>query len=229
MSSPASVLSRPNDFRAFVPNSAPSPISSGITYWTPTTIVRSSGFTEADLLQQMTDALHVGFTTAPRIQPIIELVHARFTTTTSLTSLLDFSAANLAGIRQTYNAIQQLYQSNNVPRDRQIADRITVLHLDALAEDQHILPASLRQFADFFLAHPDLGLPKITLTPDSTLRARWIRGPRDFVAIEFTGEPLTKLVSEIPREDNLTATHFSSEPIKNIVSIARALSASFTR
>ena len=90
------------------------------------------------------------------------------------------------------------------------------------------LPASLRQFAYFFLTHPDLGLPKITLTPDGTLRARWIRGPRNFVAIEFTGEPLAKLVSEIPRQDNLTAAHFSTEPLKNVVSIARAIGASFT-
>jgi hypothetical protein len=181
MSSPAStVLSRPNDFRPFIPDT-PSGISSGISYGMPTLeIVRGSGFTATDLIQRI------------------------------------------------FDAIQDLYHSSNMPRDRYIAHRISVLHQAALAEDQQILPSSLRQFADFFLAHPDLGLPKITLAPDGTLRARWIRGPRNFVAIEFTGEPLAKLVSEIPREDNLTAAHFSSEPPKNIVSVAGAIGASFT-
>jgi hypothetical protein len=83
------------------------------------------------------------------------------------------------------------------------------------------------QFVDFFLAQPRLGLPKITLTPDGTLRARWIGGQRNFVAIEFTGEPLAKLVAEIPRDSNLTAAHFASEPLKNILSVARAIGASF--
>ena len=129
--------------------------------------------------------------------------------------------------QQIFDAIQALYLSSNTPRDRQIADRITALHRDALAEDEHILPASLRQFTDFFLAQPGLGLPKITLTPDGTLRTRWIHGPRNFVAIEFTGEPLAKLVAEIPRGDSLTAPHFGSEPVESIVSVACAIGASF--
>jgi len=69
-----------------------------------------------------------------------------------------------------FDAIQALYLSSNTSRDRQIADRITALHRDALVDDEHILPASLDQFTDFFLAHPELGLPNITLTPDGTLR-----------------------------------------------------------
>jgi hypothetical protein len=113
------------------------------------------------------------------------------------------------------------------PRDRQIADRITALHRDAIAEGDRILPDSLGQFKDFFLEHHDLDLPKITLTPDGTLRARWIHGPGSFVAIEFTGVPLAKLIAEIPRDNGLTARHFSSEPVQNIRSIARAIGAAF--
>jgi hypothetical protein len=226
MSSPAStVLSRPNDFRPFIPDT-PSGISSGISYGMPTLeIVRGSGFTATDLIQRIFDAIHVGFTATG--QAIFEPSRDRFAAT-ALTTHIDFTASALANTQRIFDAIQDLYHSSNMPRDRYIAHRISVLHQAALAEDQQILPSSLRQFADFFLAHPDLGLPKITLTPDGTLRARWIRGPRNFVAIEFTGEPLAKLVSEIPREDNLTAAHFSSEPPKNIVSVAGAIGASFT-
>jgi hypothetical protein len=126
-----------------------------------------------------------------------------------------------------FDAIQALHLSNNRPRDQQIAERITTLHRDAMAEDEHILADSLRQFRDFFLAHPDLGLPKITLTPDGTLRARWIHGPGDFVAIEFTGKPLARLIAEIPRDNALTARYFSSESIQVILAIARSIGASF--
>jgi hypothetical protein len=226
MSSLAStVLSRPNDFQPFIPDT-PSPISGGITYGMRSAeIVKGSGFTATDLSRRVFDAIHVGFTTAtlPILEPFLEHIIV-----THLITRFDFTASALAGIHQIFDSIQNLYHSSNMPRDRQIADRITLLHQDALVEDQQILPSSLKQFADFFLAHPGLGLPKITLTPDGTLRARWINGPRNFVAIEFTGEPLAKLVSEIPRQDNLTATHFSSEPLKNIVSVAGAIGASFT-
>jgi hypothetical protein len=139
----------------------------------------------------------------------------------------DIEKVRTAGER-IFDAIQALYLSSNTPRDRQIAVRITALHRDAIAEDERILPESLAQFAGFFLNHRDLGIPKITLTPDGTLRARWIHGQGNFVAIEFTGQPLAKLVAELPREKSLTATHFSSEPVDGIVSIARAIGASFT-
>lgn len=129
--------------------------------------------------------------------------------------------------QQIFEAIHALYLSSNRPRDRQIAERITTLHRDAIAEEERILTDSLSQFTTFFLTNPDLGLPKITLTPDGTLRARWIHGPGNFVAIEFTGEPLVKLVAEIPRDNGLTARHFSSGPVKSILSIARAIGASF--
>jgi hypothetical protein len=126
-----------------------------------------------------------------------------------------------------FDAIQALYLSHNRPRNRQIATRLTALYRAALEEDETIRPASISQFKNFFLANPDLGLPKVTLTPGGTLRARWIRGAGDFVAIEFTGEQNAKLVAEIPRDNGLTATHFGSEPLKNIVEIARGMGVSF--
>jgi hypothetical protein len=82
--------------------------------------------------------------------------------------------------QQIFDVIQALYLSSNRPRDRLITDRITALYRDAIAEDEPILAGSLGQFTNFFLTHPDLGLPKITLTPDGTLRARWIHGPANF-------------------------------------------------
>jgi len=96
-----------------------------------------------------------------------------------------------------------------------------------LEEDEPIRPASVSQFKDFFLAHPELGIPKITLTPDGTLRARWIQGKGNFVALEFTGEQNAKLVAELPRDNDLTATHFGSEPLASIVAIAQSMGASF--
>lgn len=129
---------------------------------------------------------------------------------------------------EIFDTIQAFYLSNNSgPRDRQIAGRITALHRAALSEGERIRSKSLGQFKDFFLSHRELSLPKITLTPDGTVRARWIHGPGNFVALEFTGEPLAKLVAEIPRANGLTARHFSSEPISNIVAFAQACGASF--
>jgi hypothetical protein len=122
-----------------------------------------------------------------------------------------------ADSEQVFDAIQSLYLSNHRARDRQIAARITALYRDALAEDERILSASLRQFARFFLDHHDLSLPRITLTPDGTLRARWIQGTGSFTAIEFTGKPLVKLVAEIPREGEQTAQYFCAERIDKIL------------
>jgi len=131
------------------------------------------------------------------------------------------------GSQRIFEAIQAFYQSHNNPRDRQIAERLTTLYRDTLTENESILADSVAQFAAFFLKHRDLRLPRITLTPDGTLRVRWIQGAGNFTAIEFTGEPVAKLVAEIPRESGLTARHFSSEPVNNILSIARAIGASF--
>jgi hypothetical protein len=128
---------------------------------------------------------------------------------------------------QVFDAIQSLYLSNNKTRDRQIATRIIALYRDALAEDERILSASLRQFTEFFLMHPDLGFPRITLTPDSTLRVRWIHGEGNFVAIEFIGGLVVKLVAEIPRKGGLTAQYFSVESFDNVLSSALAIGATF--
>jgi hypothetical protein len=100
--------------------------------------------------------------------------------------------------QRIFHAIQAFYLSQNRPRDRQIAERLITLYRAAIEEDETVRPASITQFRAFFLAYPELGLPKITLTPDGTLRARWIQGPGNFVAIEFAGEPNAKLVTEIP-------------------------------
>jgi hypothetical protein len=126
-----------------------------------------------------------------------------------------------------FDAIQRLYLSQHKPRDRRVAERLKTLYRDALAEGEKMQAASVRQFADFFIAHATLGLPKITLTPDGTLRVRWIAGPGNFTAIGFTGTSLVKLVAEIPR-DSATAQYFASELISNVVGVARDLGASFT-
>lgn len=126
---------------------------------------------------------------------------------------------------QIFNAIQDLYQSRNNPRDRQIAERLTALYRDALSEDETLRADSVVQLARFFLQNPGLGMPKITLTPDGTVRARWIRSSTDFAAIEFTGMPIVKFVAEIPRQDGLTAHYFSGEPMENVVRAARAIGA----
>ena len=127
--------------------------------------------------------------------------------------------------QKIFDAVKDLYLSNNT-RDRQIADRLINLHRDALAEDEHIDPNSISQFAEFFLSYGHIGLPKITLTPDGTLRVRWLHGPGNFIAIEFAGKPLAKVVLELPRGDE-TAQYFFSEPIENVIPIARAIGASF--
>jgi hypothetical protein len=122
-----------------------------------------------------------------------------------------------------FDAIQSLYLSPNRPRDYRIAERLTALYRDALAENETILPESARQFTEFFRDHRHVGLPKITLTPDGTLRIRWIQGPGSFSAIEFTGKPLVKLVAEVPRRGGEIERHFISEPAENVVAVAHAL------
>src|SRR5689334_2899510 len=66
----------------------------------------------------------------------------------------DIDAESVDGA-QIFDAIQSLYLSTNRARNRKIADRIIALYRDALAEDEHILSASLRQFTEFFLGQPD--------------------------------------------------------------------------
>lgn len=112
-------------------------------------------------------------------------------------------------------------------RDVQIAKRLIELYKDAEQEGERILAPSLTQFGEFFLENSDGGVPKITLTPDGTLRARWIQGAGNFFAIEFTGRPLVKLAAEVPRADGINAQHFSSDTIENAVTFALAIGASF--
>lgn len=124
-----------------------------------------------------------------------------------------------------FRVIQSLNLST--PQNRRIAERITTLYRDAIAEHEHIRPESLTQCQDFFLRYPNLGLPKITLTPDGTIRARWIHGPGNFVAIEFIGELLVKLVAEIPKGDGVTAKWFGTESADDIVKAVHAIGTSF--
>jgi hypothetical protein len=129
--------------------------------------------------------------------------------------------------QQLFDAVRILRLSNS-ERACRIADRLTALYQDAMAEGQNLLQDSIKQFAEFFLTHLDLGVPKITLTPDGTLRARWIHGQNNFAAIEFTGKQIIRFVAEIPRAGGLTARYFSSEPIDSILPAAIALGSSFS-
>jgi hypothetical protein len=133
--------------------------------------------------------------------------------------------AEFTASQQIFDSIQALYLSSNTPRDRQIAERLTALYRAALDEDETIRPASISQFTEFFLTHPDLGFPRITLTPNGTIRARWIRGHGDFVAIEFTGKAEAKLVAEIP--GLVPPMHFSRAPLTNIVGVVQSMGGSF--
>jgi hypothetical protein len=129
--------------------------------------------------------------------------------------------------QQLFDAVRSLLLNNN-ERDRRIADRLTTLYQDALSEGQSLLPDSIKQFVEFFLSHNDLGMPKITLTPDGTVRARWIHGKSNFAAIEFTGRQAVKFVAEIPRARGVTARYFSSESIESVLPAAIALGSSFS-
>ena len=121
-------------------------------------------------------------------------------------------------------AVERLL-SSTVRDGGRLARRLKSLHLDAIAEGETINGDSIKQLTDFFLAHSDLTLPKITMTPSGTIRVRWIQGKEHFTAIEFTGKPLAKFVAEIPRIGGLTARHFGSETLENIESAARAIGA----
>jgi hypothetical protein len=229
----SSVLSRTDDFQPSF-RSDPSLISSGIDYGMPTArpLPDTNGARpesdngwlvfERSLLRLLAKTLtsYLGFIASP-------LSEQDASETRTIVTNVSFTATPASDSDQIFDAIQALYLSNNNPRDRQIADRLTTLRHIAIEEDQYILPSSMTQMACFFLNHPGLGLPKITLTPDGTLRARWIKGPNNFVAIEFTGSPSAKLVAEIPVENKSSATYFSSQPLKTVVSAAQRLGASF--
>jgi hypothetical protein len=147
---------------------------------------------------------------------------------------LPFSFSITPAFSSKYLSDQQLFDAvrmlllNNSERDGRIAGRLTTLYQDAIMEGQSLLPDSIKQFAEFFLIHFDLGMPKITLTPDGTLRARWIHGQNDFASIEFTGTQVVRFVAEIPRARGLTARYFSSELIESVLPAAIALGSSFS-
>lgn len=88
-----------------------------------------------------------------------------------------------------------------MPINKQIVKRLTALQEDAREDGEYIHLASLEQFVDFFRHHQDLSVPRITLTPDRTLRARWMHGEGNFLALEFLGKPLIKMIEEHPEED----------------------------
>jgi hypothetical protein len=140
-------------------------------------------------------------------------------------AVLNISAGSATASQCIFNAIQAFYLSHNTPRDRQIAQRLTALYRDALDEGETIRPASIVQFQTFFLENPNLGFPRITLSANGALRARWIKGKGEFVAIEFTGQPEAKLITEMPGQ--APPLHISSEPLANIVEAALALGGSF--
>ncbi|SRR5579883_1486217 len=137
-----------------------------------------------------------------------------------------FSAEPPTISEHIFATIKALYLSNTF-RNRRIAQRLKTLYRDALADNEDIVSESIDQFRDFFLANPGTSLPKITLTPDGTLRVRWIHGPNHFVAIEFTGEPLVKLVAEIPGEKGATELYVINYSVQDIFSVAQSIDASF--
>lgn len=136
--------------------------------------------------------------------------------------------SSFASGAQIYQAIEKLFLSQNMPRDRRIADRLTALYRDAISEGESIRAGSVAQFANFFLQHVQLGVPKITLTPDGTLRSRWIQGPENFLAIEFIGGRFARIVAELPRANGETATYFCYEELNNVLHIAGAMGAALT-
>lgn len=94
--------------------------------------------------------------------------------------------ANHADIVEMGNAMQALEATAlHAGRNTRIALRLMELYLDACGEKEHIITASLRACVLFFLHCPELLLPKITLTPDGTLRAHWRVGMSEAYSVEF--------------------------------------------
>jgi hypothetical protein len=112
-------------------------------------------------------------------------------------------------------------------KPEKFADRLKALSQDAAEEGESIRPASLAQFLDFFQTHADLGIPKITLTPDGTLRIRWLYDRGDFFAVEFTGRATAKIAAEISGTAAQKVSHFTTTPLGNIVSFAKDIGVRF--
>jgi hypothetical protein len=115
------------------------------------------------------------------------------------------TGAALAGLPQSPTAtaigraVRRLDLAANDARNRAIVDRLGAIAADAREEGDAIRPLSVAQLAGFFVEHPEVPVPKITMTPDGTLRARWIKGPGHFVAIEFLGRNEVRILAEVPR------------------------------
>jgi hypothetical protein len=121
---------------------------------------------------------------------------------------------------EIFNILTLFYQRLASNRDRKIADRLSALSKDAQDEDEYMVPSSLGQLIEFFQQNLNVAIPKITLTPDGTLRARWINGPNKFLAIEFTGGMLVRVVAEVPRQDGSVARYFFLEHYSRMVLFA---------
>lgn len=121
---------------------------------------------------------------------------------------------------EIFNILTAFYQRLTSDRDRKIADRLSALSKDAQDEDEYMAPSSLSQLIEFFQQNLNVAIPKITLTPDGTLRARWINGPNKFLAIEFTGGMLVRVVAEVPRKDGSLARYFFLEHYSRMVLFA---------
>lgn len=90
--------------------------------------------------------------------------------------------------------IQTFIYRKPTPFNQQIVNRLNSLCYDALDENEEIIKPSVHQFIEFFFDNRTSILPKITLTPNGTLRARWIYSDSRFFAVEFTGNSKLKLV-----------------------------------
>lgn len=94
--------------------------------------------------------------------------------------------------------------TTSLVRDQQLAARLNTLAQMAQDDGTPILPTSLAQCAAFFAAHVDASLPKLTVTPVGTLRARWIGEEGTFVALEWTGASVNVCVGEGDRMTSVT-------------------------
>src|SRR4051812_45296671 len=80
----------------------------------------------------------------------IAILYASRSSIEILTRSADIGRNTSSDSELIFDAIKSLYLSRNTPRDRQIAERITALHRDALAEDESMRADSITQFATFF-------------------------------------------------------------------------------
>ena len=86
---------------------------------------------------------------------------------------------------------------------QQLADRLEFL-VDAAkeerADENSILPESLKNFLSFIQSTTCLGYPDVVLSPSKNIRAQWRNGPNQHFAVEFleTGEARFVIFSPDP-------------------------------